>query len=93
VSVNTGIMHISALLERPTLALHGPTNPRRWGPLGKTAVVIGPGPECGCGYLNLGFEYPRSPPDCMARISVEEVLARLGTMLGWHEARLAPDHR
>lgn len=83
ITVNTGVMHISALLNRPTLALHGPTNPRRWGPLGSSSVVIGPGPECGCGYLNLGFEYPPSPPDCMGRISVQEVADRLAALLQW----------
>jgi ADP-heptose:LPS heptosyltransferase len=83
VSVNTGIMHLAALLNRPTLALHGPTNPRRWGPLGSGAVVIGPGPEQGGAYLNLGFEYPPTPPDCMSQITPEQVAARLGEMLGW----------
>ena len=87
VSVNTGIMHIAALLDRPTIALHGPTNPRRWGPIGKSCTVIGPGPECGCGYLNLGFEYPAHPPDCMGRISVEEVAHHLGRMLDWQHAK------
>ena len=83
VSVNTGIMHLAALMNRPTLALHGPTNPRRWGPVGNSAIVIGPGQECGCAYLNLGFEYPPSPPDCMSRITVAEVAAQLGTVLDW----------
>ena len=81
VSVNTGIMHIAALLGVPTLALHGPTNPRRWGPVGSNCTVIGPGPECGCAYLSLGFEYPAHPPDCMAAISVEEVVGHLERLL------------
>jgi heptosyltransferase III len=83
VSVNTGVMHMAALLNRPTLALHGPTNPRRWGPLGSSAIVIGPDWNCGCGYLNLGFEYPTSPPDCMSRISIDDVLDKLATTLNW----------
>lgn len=85
VSVNTGIMHISALLDRPTIALHGPTNPLRWGPLGNSSTIVGPGSECGCGYLNLGFEYPPNPPDCMGMISVEEVSDHLGKALGWRQ--------
>jgi heptosyltransferase-3 len=82
VSVNTGLMHIAAALDRPLVALHGPTNPRRWGPVSKRAVVVGPGPEHGCGYLSLGHEYPAHPPDCMNRIEVEEVLAGLACCLG-----------
>jgi heptosyltransferase III len=81
VSVNTGTMHIAALLNKPLIALHGPTNPRRWGPIGTSAVVVGPGPTEGGAYLNLGFEYPRNPEDCMRKISVADVLAPLRAML------------
>jgi heptosyltransferase III len=81
VSVNTGIMHLAALFNPPMVALHGPTNANRWGPLGTAAVVVGPGPEAGGGFLNLGFEYPRSPPDCMAQITVADVAQPLRAML------------
>jgi heptosyltransferase-3 len=81
VSVNTGIMHLAALLETPMVALHGPTNALRWGPLGHSAVIVGPGPEAGGGFLNLGFEYPRTPPDCMAQISLTEVAQTLKALL------------
>lgn len=89
VSVNTGTMHIAALLNRPLVALHGPTNPRRWGPLGNSAVVVGPGPAEGGAYLNLGFEYPRHPEDCMKKISVADVLTPLKAMLT-HKRREFP---
>jgi len=82
VSVNTGTMHIAALLNRPLVALHGPTDPRRWGPLGESAIVVGPGPEEGGAYLNLGFEYPPHPGDSMSKITVAEVMAPLRNMLG-----------
>ena len=65
VAVNTGVMHLAAALDRPLVALHGPTDPKRWGPLSSKAVVVGPGAAQGCAYLNLGFEYPENPPDCM----------------------------
>jgi ADP-heptose:LPS heptosyltransferase len=81
VSVNTGIMHLAALLGRPMVALHGPTNARRWGPVGTSAVIVGPGPEAGGGFLNLGFEYPRVPPDCMGQIPVAAVAQPLRAML------------
>jgi heptosyltransferase-3 len=82
VSVNTGLMHIAAALDRPLVALHGPTDPRRWGPVSKEAAIVGPGPERGCGYLNLGHEYPARPPDCMDCITVDEVLTALARCLG-----------
>lgn len=81
VSVNTGTMHLAALLDRPMLALHGPTNPKRWGPLSTRSVVIGPGRDQGGAYLNLGFEYPSSPVDCMAKITPAEVISRLRELL------------
>jgi heptosyltransferase-3 len=56
VTVNTGIMHIGAAMGVPTLALHGPTSPLRWGPIGeRTRSILSSDPDAG--FLNLGFEY------------------------------------
>ncbi|MDB5410898.1 MAG: glycosyl transferase family 9 [Rhodospirillales bacterium] len=80
VTVNTGIMHIGAAVDVPMIALHGPTNPRRWGPLADTAIVLGgDGPDCG--YLHLGFEYPADPPACMERITVDRVIDSVHKLL------------
>lgn len=73
VAVNTGVMHMAATFDRPLVALHGPTNPRRWGPLSRRAIDCLPS-AAGCGYLNLGFEYPDNPPDCMTSIAPEKVV-------------------
>lgn len=81
VSVNTGVMHLAALLDAPLVALHGPTNRRRWGPLGQRSIAIAPSPGPDTEFLNLGFEYPSAPVRCMDRISVEEVFAALCTLL------------
>lgn len=76
ISVNTGIMHLAAALKPSLIALNGPTNPRRWGPVSETAISLVP--DCpNCGYLSLGFEYPDDPPDCMGAISVAAVLQSL----------------
>ena len=83
VAVNTGTMHLAALLGKPLVALHGPTNPDRWGPIypGANAVqkpkVLGPGLNEGGAYLNLGFEYPENPIYLMDQISVEQVVEAL----------------
>lgn len=56
VSVNTGLMHVAASIGAPTVGLHGPTSPHRWGPIGKrTRSVLSKSEGAGC--LNLGFEY------------------------------------
>lgn len=56
ISVDTGIMHVGAALGIATISLHGPSNPRRWGPIGKQVYPI-QSPAAGSGKLILGFEY------------------------------------
>jgi lipopolysaccharide heptosyltransferase III len=73
VSVNTGIMHIAAAVGTPLVALHGPTNAKRWGPVSTTAIVI-ESPAKRCGYLHFGFEYLRGHCACMKSISLQSVL-------------------
>lgn len=80
VSVNTGVMHLAAALGTPLVALHGPTSPIRWGPVGPRAVTI-ESPVRG-GYLNLGWEAPAAPPPCMESISCETVLDACLNLLG-----------
>ena len=72
VSVDTGVMHVAAALDAPLVALHGPSPAKRWGAIGKQAIVIESSLP-GCGYLNFGWEYPRVPPPCMEAISYESV--------------------
>jgi ADP-heptose:LPS heptosyltransferase len=91
VSVNTGTMHLAALLGVPLAALHGPTDPNRWGPIyprstsGQTPeqspelspIILGPGRNEGGAYLNLGFEYPENPAYLMNQIAVQDVVEAL----------------
>ncbi|GAB7140629.1 hypothetical protein RsTz2092_05790 [Deferribacterales bacterium RsTz2092] len=72
ISVNTGVMHLAALLDVPTVGIHGPTNPRRWGAVGRrTATVLPQGAKT---FLNLGFE-TLSSDDAFARyVSTQDVL-------------------
>ncbi len=72
ISGNTGIMHIAAALQKPQVALHGPTNQKLWGPLNSRAIVLQSScPQCPC--LRLGFEYHTRDQSCMKRIDVEDV--------------------
>lgn len=72
ISVNTGIMHLGAAVGARVIALHGPTNALRWGPIGKKALVINSKKSCApC--LNYGFENLCNSGGCMESISVGEI--------------------
>ena len=88
VSVDTGVMHMAAALGVPLVALHGPSSPRRWGPVSESAFVVEPALR-GCGYLNLGFEHLRKAPQCMNAISYGRVKAACQSAL----TRIASGHR
>ena len=76
VSVNTGILHPMALCGLPTVDLHGPTNPLRWGGVGSNTVsLLAPGEDTG--YLNLGFEIPAEATPSLHRLTVGDVLQAL----------------
>ncbi|MFM0203771.1 glycosyltransferase family 9 protein [Paraburkholderia fungorum] len=93
VCVNTGIMHLSAMLDTPMISLHGPTNPFRWGPVNKELGVIAVSRREGGMFLNLGFEYPRNAKYVMEKISVASVADVLSEVysinLGRHDKKPA----
>jgi lipopolysaccharide heptosyltransferase II len=69
---NTGAMHVAAAVSTPTVALHGPTNPQKWGPVGEGHVVLQSSLPCSpC--LNLGWDYGCKTHPCIAEISVDAV--------------------
>jgi len=74
VSVNTGVMHVAAALDAPTIALNGPTSGRRWQPIGVHTRCVA-SPMVPDGYLDLGFERDERYRDCMSAITVEMVTA------------------
>ena len=75
---NCGPMHLAAAAGTPVVALHGPTNPRQWGPWGTGHTILHVDVPCSpC--LNLGFEYGCSAfsdgtSPCMHTIQIDEVL-------------------
>lgn len=80
ISVDTGIMHVASALGCNLISLHGPTAPKRWGPLNKNSIALYNGERCSpC--LSLGFESSCRDPQCMNAISVDEVLAAASRLL------------
>jgi ADP-heptose:LPS heptosyltransferase len=81
VSVNTGIMHLGAILGAPTVSLNGPTSPRRWGPVGPRVTNVCPSDGSG-GFLDLGFEFHGHSINTMETILVEDVLSAIQSLCG-----------
>jgi ADP-heptose:LPS heptosyltransferase len=80
VSVNTGVMHLAALLGVRTVSLEGPVALPRWGPVGpRVRSVVSTMP--GCGYLDLGFEYAGQRLDCMDGVAVDAVTTAVSDLL------------
>ena len=74
---DTGPMHLAAAMGTPVVALFGPSDPRRYGPLTEDARILRVDLPCSpCGQVRLPPERCRGHvPDCMDGISVAMVLA------------------
>ncbi|MGV6397799.1 lipopolysaccharide heptosyltransferase I [Pseudomonas caspiana] len=93
VAVDTGIGHLAAALDVPTISLFGPTNPGLTGAYGKSQVhLAGDYPACApclqkkCTYQptdedNRQFDLKREWPVCFTRLNPERVARQLGTLL------------
>ena len=81
VSVNTGIMHLGAILGVPTVSINGPTAAHRWGAVGPRVANVCPCDGSG-GFLDLGFEFRGHPRDTMQKILVEDVLRAIRSLTG-----------
>lgn len=80
ISVDTGIMHMASALGCDLVSLHGPTQPKRWGPLHSRSRSLHPAIDCSpC--ISLGFESRCQDPKCMVQISVQEVFAAASKLL------------
>lgn len=87
VSVNTGVMHLAAIVGAATVSINGPNRNGRWGPMGPAAIGV-ESPGEGCGYLHLGFNFDGNATDCMERITVDMVVAAAEAAMAMH-ARLS----
>jgi heptosyltransferase-2 len=74
---DTGPAHISAALNRPTLVIFGPTDPRTTRPFSPSAQIIRRPPECApCMLRDCPIDHR-----CMTAISPEEVYVQASLMM------------
>ena len=81
VSVNTGIMHLGAILGVPTVSINGPTAAHRWGAVGPRVANVCPADGSG-GFLDLGFEFRGHSKHTMEKILVDDVLRAIHLLCG-----------
>jgi heptosyltransferase I len=77
---DSGPMHIAAALDRPLVAVFGPTNPVRTGPYGRMTSVMRPPVDCAPCYLKKLAQCPYHLR-CMKDLSVDRVLAAVEAAL------------
>jgi heptosyltransferase-2 len=74
---DTGPAHISAALNRPTLVIFGPTDPRTTRPFSPVAEIVRHPPECApCMLRDCPIDHR-----CMTAISPDEVFSRASEMI------------
>ncbi|MBF8780686.1 lipopolysaccharide heptosyltransferase I [Pseudomonas fulva] len=92
VAVDTGLGHLAAALDVPTLSLFGPTNPGLTGAYGRAQVHLASDWPCApcmqrkCTYKPSAedvrrFDVEREWPLCFTRLDPERVASRLGALL------------
>ena len=98
VAVDTGLGHLAAALDVPTLSLFGPTNPGLTGAYGKVQIHMASDFPCApclqkkCTYQPTAqdarqFDLKREQPLCFTRLNPERVASRLSTLLMAEELR------
>lgn len=75
-------LHMAVGFDRPLVGLFGPTDPARVGPYGRSGGVIRPDVASpGDGAPHVSFKDERAASALMARITVDEVVARIDHVL------------
>jgi heptosyltransferase-1 len=80
VSGDTGPLHIAAAAGTPTVAIFGPTDPKRNGPWSDADVVVSRYATCGCHYDRTCHQATW----CLGDVSVAEVTAAIQRRLSIH---------
>ncbi len=92
VAVDTGLGHLAAALDVPTLSLFGPTNPALTGAYGRSQIHLASNFPCApclqkkCTYVptvqeQQRFDLKREWPLCFTRLNPERVASRLSALL------------
>lgn len=77
---DSGVSHLAAFMDIPTVAVFGPSDPLRWGPVGRSVKVLRPGNlTCAPCFESCGKNCDE--PKCLTDTGVEDVMGVLAGML------------
>ncbi len=82
VAVDTGLAHLAAALDKPTIALYGPTSPGLTGTYGKNQKHLQADYQCApCFKKKCNKTKNNINPECYTDVTPERVMAALNTLL------------
>lgn len=84
ISCDTSILHIGAFLGKKVIGLYGPTDKKRYAPVGnsKDIYILSSNGCSGCQNLYGDEKCTMDKPDCMDSIPVESVISKIDLALG-----------
>ena len=77
---DSGISHLAAALEIPTVVVFGPTDPSFWSPRGITVRILSP--DCSCAPCAREIMQNCLTKKCLDALSVQQVLEGVGSVQG-----------
>ncbi|MEL6978463.1 MAG: glycosyltransferase family 9 protein [Pseudomonadota bacterium] len=80
ISVDTGVLHLSAAVDGVAIGLHGPTRAKRWGTVSPNGAGLD-APHPAAGYINYGWESHPEELEIMRALAPETVVAEADRLL------------
>lgn len=79
---DTSILHTGAFLGKKVIGLYGPTDKKRYAPVGSNIYILSSTGCSGCQNLYGDEKCTMNTPDCMDSIPVESVISKIDLALG-----------
>ncbi len=82
ISGDTSILHTGAFLGKKVIGLYGPTDKKRYAPVGNNVYIVSSNGCSGCQNLYGDEKCTMNTPDCMDSIPVESIISKIDLALG-----------